>query len=108
MSNEEINAREPTKRGAAIEALAEYSHAAWSDWMEYLFLKCDGSHTIPAPLVLRWKRQLYTPYADLPDDEKQSYLRDAERTFFILSAMGIINNKINEAQNVKRNDENTR
>lgn len=59
-----------------VEKLAGYAHEAWSGWMRYLFEKSaenpDGSVTIPAELVKRWRRQLETPYEDLPEKEKDS------------------------------------
>jgi hypothetical protein len=59
-----------------IEAMAAYAHAAWSGWMRYLFSNCteneDGTCTIPAWAVERWKRQMNTPYDLLPESEKES------------------------------------
>lgn len=71
------------KRGGAEmherirEALAAYAHdVAWSGWMRYMFSKCewqpDGTMLIPAKLVERWTRQMETPYAALPDAERES------------------------------------
>jgi len=64
------------------EKLAEYAHAAWSRWMAHLFetstLNPDGTVTIPAWAVERWKRQLNTPYAELPESEKESDRKEAD------------------------------
>jgi len=58
------------------EELADYAHQAWSGWMRYLFSNCqdngNGTMTIPAWAVERWKRQMNTPYSDLPQEEKES------------------------------------
>lgn len=58
------------------EQLSELSHEQWSGWMRYLFNKGsfneDGSFTINLASVDRWKRQMNTPYHDLPEDEKES------------------------------------
>jgi hypothetical protein len=66
-----------------VEALADASHAAWSGWMEHLFGKStdneDGSVTIPAEQVERWKRQVATPYAELSDEEKESDREEARK-----------------------------
>lgn len=67
-----------------VEVLAEYAHQAWSGWMEYLFSKCEpkfreGSLEIPSWAVERWKRQMTTPYTDLPDGEKESDREEARR-----------------------------
>lgn len=59
----------------ANEELAAYAHEAWAGWMRYLFSKClkesDGVK-IPQALVDRWTRQMQTPYAELPENEKES------------------------------------
>jgi len=63
----------------ANEKLAAYAHEAWAGWMRYLFSRChvDGSVdgvavVIPPDLVARWKRQMNTPYEELPENEKES------------------------------------
>ncbi len=64
-----------------IEKLANIEHNRWSGWMKYLFEKSttnkDGTVTIPAGLSERWKRQMNTTYADLPDEEKPSDIKEA-------------------------------
>ena len=59
-----------------LEELADVQHKIWSHWMVYLFGRCrgnqDGTLTIPADLVTRWKRQMATDYADLSEREKES------------------------------------
>ena len=66
-----------------IERLAEEAHNAWSGWMRYLFEKSitndDGTCTIPVWAVERWTRQMNTPYADLPESEKESDRTEAKR-----------------------------
>lgn len=65
------------------EALAAYAHEAWSGWMKYLskctFGSITGDAHIPAGLVTRWQRQLATAYADLPEEEKASDRREADK-----------------------------
>lgn len=64
------------------EKLASYAHRAWSGWMDYLFEKStlnpDGTVTIPAWAVERWKRQAKTSYADLPEREKDTDRKEAD------------------------------
>jgi hypothetical protein len=72
------------------ERLAAYAHdAAWSRWMRHLFSVSksnpDGSVTIPADKVERWKRQMETTYADLPEQERESDRSQADR---ILATLG--------------------
>ncbi len=77
--------------GDLREALADYAHEAWSSWMDYLFSRStdmgpDGV-LIPRPLVDRWERQIATPYADLPENEKESDRKEADRMLaLVLSA----------------------
>jgi hypothetical protein len=62
-----------------IELLADKEHAGWASYLDYLFKKCgkqpDGSIIIPPGYVDALQKQIDTPYADLPDQEKQ-YDRD--------------------------------
>jgi hypothetical protein len=73
------------------ELLAAYAHEAWSGWMKYLWNKCDdidaeGTIRIPNWAVARWDRQMNTPYADLPESEKQSDRDEADRMLAIVEA----------------------
>lgn len=58
------------------EKLAALQHTFWANWMEYLFNKSidnqDGTFTVPADQVTRWKRQMQTAYEELPEEEKAS------------------------------------
>lgn len=78
------------------EALAEYAHDAWAGWMKYMFGKCEfvpwtnPDGTLGARLVIpdwahdRWTRQARTPYADLPESEKESDRLEADRMIEIM------------------------
>ena len=70
------------------EELAAVAHEQWSGWMRYLFGKSthnlDGTVTIPAWAVERWKRQLNTPYDDLSEPEKESDRVEARKYIRIL------------------------
>lgn len=74
------------------EMLAAYAHEAWSGWMNYLFDKSihnsDGTVTIPKWAVDRWKRQAYTPYKELPEEEKKSDLAEADKMLKIVDDSG--------------------
>lgn len=66
-----------------MEHLAAIAHELWSDWMKYLFSQsvhnADGTVTIPKCSVERWKRQMNTPYAALPENEKESDRIEAQK-----------------------------
>lgn len=70
------------------EKLAALAHEQWSGWMRYLFGKCaiyeEGSAIIPAWAVKRWQRQMNTAYSDLPEEEKESDRREADKMLAIL------------------------
>lgn len=64
------------------EALADYAHVAWAGWMQYLLRfgeqHADGSFTIQADKVARWKRQMQTAYSMLSEAEKDSDRTEAD------------------------------
>jgi len=72
------------------EQLSELAHRQWSGWMEYLFSKsrenADGSMTIPAWAVERWRRQMRLSYHDLNDLERDSDRAEADA---VLSIIGL-------------------
>jgi hypothetical protein len=76
------------------EKLAEYAHGAWSGWLKYMFSKgtFNGTWTMPDWAVTRWSRQMSTTYADLPENEKESDLAEADKILAI--AMPIFEDKI--------------
>lgn len=74
------------------EELAALCHRQWSGWMRYLFYKCEtenlswGTLTkIPEAYAQRWRRQAETSYADLPEEEKESDRKEADRLIEVLS-----------------------
>lgn len=75
------------KARGLLAALAEYAHDAWSGWVKCFFLKTvqtGDTVEIPAELVRRLKRQMETPYQDLPPDEQKSDMDEAEKIINIL------------------------
>ncbi len=70
------------------EQLAQLAHSQWSGWMEYLFSKGtfndDGTWTMPAWAVERWKRQMTTEYADLSEPEKESDRTEADKFLAVI------------------------
>jgi hypothetical protein len=78
------------------EALAAYAHEAWSGWMRYMFGKCERAHgydheavAIPKWAVERWTRQMNTSYADLPEEEKESDRKEADKILDIIFKTGL-------------------
>lgn len=82
------------KRSGLRETLAEYAHDAWSSWMKYMESKIlpgcyhDGDQLVggwvPIELRDRWERQMNTPYADLPEEEKESDRAEADKILSVL------------------------
>lgn len=71
------------------EPFAKLAHDQWAGWMQYLFKfgtdNADGTFTIDADKVTRWKRQMGTPYECLPEQEKKSDRREAAKVWGILA-----------------------
>ncbi len=70
------------------EELADLAHRQWSGWMTYMLGKCykghEGSLVIPVELVERWTRQMYTPYTELSEAERDSDRAEAYRVMALL------------------------
>jgi hypothetical protein len=71
------------------ERLAAEAHKAWSGWKRHEFgvgaFNDDGTWTMPAWAVERWRRQMNTPYDELSEEEKESDRKEADRYLAILS-----------------------
>ena len=68
---------------ALKHVIADVQHQIWAHWMKYVFSifpeKDDGTVTISADKVKRWKRQCKTDYCDLTEKEQASDLDMADR-----------------------------
>ncbi len=65
------------------EMLHALRDAGWRNYS--LFLDDDGTLTIPADLVDRWKRQAVTPYLQLTSLEQDSDRAEADRILAIVA-----------------------
>jgi len=79
----------PVADSALREKLAALAHEQWSGWIRYQFDKMipperQSGAFIPAELWHRWARQMNTAYADLPDNEKESDRKEADRVLALL------------------------
>ena len=81
---------DPTARpGSELrEPLADVSHDIWSHWMRWMFttgaFNDDGTWTMPAALVERWKRQMETSYTELTEREKDSDREQADKILTVI------------------------
>lgn len=70
------------------EIVSDIQHEIWSSWMRWLFHVSiendDGTVTIPADKVARWKRQMNTPYMELSEDEKDGDRHQADLILRVL------------------------
>lgn len=71
-----------------FEDVAAMQHDIWSHWMRWMFtqgvLHPDGSWTMPAAKVERWKRQMETDYAQLTEAEKESDREQADKVLGVI------------------------
>lgn len=78
----------PPERVKMRTALAAIQHAIWSHWMRYMFscgtFNADGSWTMPAGKVERWKRQMETEFADLTEKEQVSDYDQADKVLKVV------------------------
>lgn len=77
------------------EAFAEYAHDAWSGWMQHMLpileplidTRSIGEALESQPFAVeslaRWYRQMNTLYEDLPEYEKDSDRREADKMIAI-------------------------
>lgn len=70
------------------EELAELEHVQWACWTSYFLDNLTEEN------MLRWRRQIKTPYVDLTEKEKDSDREWAERVMEILD--NDINNKMED------------
>jgi len=65
------------------EKLADLCHEQWSHWVNYMFSKGtfnkDGTWTMPAWAVERWRHQMKTPYSELSATEQDSDRNEADK-----------------------------
>ncbi len=70
------------------ERLADLAHKQWSGWMGYLFGKGesneDGTWTMPAWAVKRWRLQAATPFSELSGEEKDSDRKEADKFLAVM------------------------
>lgn len=71
-----------------LDQLAAVQHDIWSHWMKYLFevsiTNRNGTVTIQADKVERWKRQMNTSYWELPYKEQASDIEQAIKVMEVL------------------------
>lgn len=61
------------------EKLAELEHDQWSAWMKHMLMNLTQEN------LMRWKRQMITPYSDLSEAEKESDREWADKTLTIIN-----------------------
>ena len=63
-----------------IERLAELEHAQWAHWTKYMLDNLTPDN------ILRWRKQVETPYKELTEIEKESDRKWANK---VMKAMSI-------------------
>jgi len=86
--NEAVADAQPAHADDLRERLAALTHERWGRWMRYVFLKGtqdEGGETVISYRDTDcWMRQMKTPYADLPENEKDSDREEADRMLALL------------------------
>lgn len=76
----------------AVEALAEYAHQAWADYMRHHIDKlrplADGTRLMGQGYYMALWKLIATPYADLPEEQKEQDREQARRIMAILEGLG--------------------
>lgn len=62
-----------------LEKLAELEHLQWIEWTEYML------NNLTEENISRWKKQIKTKYAYLPENEKWGDRRWAEKVLDLIS-----------------------
>jgi hypothetical protein len=82
---------------ALIEKLSAVEHDRWAHWQRYMHDQCerlpDGRLIIPADLVVRWEKQIHTPYDQLSEKEKNSDREQVARVLPILAEFFPLNDR---------------
>ena len=67
-----------------IELLADVEHERWAGWMRYSLDKMTTEN------IARWRGQMKTPYAELPEHSKESDRVEARKTVQALKDAGLV------------------
>ena len=72
------------------EKLVEIQHEIWAHWMDYMFtcgrFNGDGTWTVPADKVSRWRQQIIMPYHQFPEETKQSDREQVDKFWPLIEA----------------------
>lgn len=73
----------------SIEKMADEVHQVWCNWMKYMFdqghVNLEEKWIMPREKLLRWRRQMETPYLELSEAEKKSDRKLALRYIELVS-----------------------
>ena len=72
-----MSEKEPDKAVTFREMLAELEHKQWAHWTRYMLDNLTPEN------IERWKRQIETPYDELPEAEKDSDREWADKVLFL-------------------------
>lgn len=61
-----------------LERLAELEHEQWAGWTKWMLKRLTPTN------INRWKRQIKTPYLELPEKEKESDRIEARKVIKII------------------------
>jgi hypothetical protein len=74
----------PTTDKELREKLASIEHERWADWQNYVHrVYLEGNFK---EFMLRWQKQIGTPYSELSDQEKASDMEQVNRYWHLIEA----------------------
>ncbi len=75
------------------EMVASLVHELWIQWMQYFQKQVrwiEGmGWAIPEDIIVRWQRQMRTKYDDLPEEDKESNRRQADKILDLMAEIDL-------------------
>ncbi len=71
-----------------LEDLADLEHRQWAHWTAYMLSLLSPEGTLHPATITRWRRQIQTPYSDLPEAEKESDRKWARQVLAVVTQGG--------------------
>lgn len=83
------NQNTPEDKQQIREKLAAIEHERWADWQKWCHkvIRQNDPNLQTENVLMRWDKQIETPYADLSEKEKQSDREQVDRYWPIIESL---------------------